>query len=112
LNGDVIWSNHTFNIRNVTIGTPLTINATAYIKNELNVSVNVTAKLLVDGELLKNMTLPIEKEGNVSVSATWIPVSSGAHFISLNVSCDRARWVGPTNDPTAKVEVFIEKVEQ
>ncbi len=118
ISGNVTWNGkHTFKgIKNATtIGSPLTITATAYeIKNELNESVNVTAELHVDGVCLNKNTTKIkgnESKGTVSVSATWIPVSSGVHFISLHVY-DGPHWVGPTNDPTAKVEVFIEKVEQ
>ena len=118
ISGNVTWNGkHTFKgIKNATnIGSPLTITATAYeIKNELNESVNVTAELHVDGVCLNKNTTKIkgnEQKGTVSVSATWIPVSSGVHFISLHVY-DGPHWVGPTNDPTAKVEVFLEKVEQ
>ena len=118
ISGNVTWNGkHTFEgLKNATtIGSPLTITATAYeIKNELNESVNVTAELHVDGVCLNKNTTKIkgnEQNGTVSVSATWVPVSSGAHFISLHVY-DGPHWVGPTNDPTAKVEVFIEKVEQ
>jgi len=118
ISGNVTWNgNHTFEgIKNATtIGSPLTITATAYeIKNELDESVNVTAELHVDGVCLNKNTTKIEgnkQNGTVSVSATWIPMSSGVHFISLHVY-DGPHWVGPTNDPTAKVEVFIEKVEQ
>jgi len=118
ISGNVTWNGkHTFEgLKNATtIGSPLTITATAYeIKNELNESVNVTAELHVDGVCLNKNITKIkgnEPNGTVSVSATWIPVSSGVHFISLHVY-DGPHWVGPTNDPTAKVEVFIEKVEQ
>jgi len=118
ISGNVTWNGkHTFKgIKNATnIGSPLTITATAYeIKNELNESVNVTAELHVDGVCLNKNKTKIEgneQNGTVSVSATWVPVSSGVHFISLHVY-DGPHWVGPTNDPTAKVEVFIEKVEQ
>ena len=118
ISGNVTWNGkHTFEgLKNATtIGSPLTITATAYeIKNELNESVNVTAELHVDGVCLNKNTTKIEGNelnGTVSVSATWIPVSSGVHFISLHVY-DGPHWVGPTNDPTAKVEVFIKKVEQ
>ena len=118
ISGNVTWNGkHTFEgIKNATtIGSPLTITATAYeIKNELDESVNVTAELHVDGVCLNKNKTKIkgnEPNGTVSVSATWIPMSSGVHFISLHVY-DGPHWVGPTNDPTAKVEVFIEKVEQ
>ena len=117
ISGNVTWNGkHTFEgIKNATtIGSPLTITATAYeIKNELDESVNVTAELHVDGVCLNKNTKIIQpkQNGTVSVSATWIPVSSGVHFISLHVY-DGPHWVGPTNDPTAKVEVFLEKVEQ
>jgi len=116
ISGNVIWEgNHTFNIRNVTIGSPLTITATAYeIKNELNENVSVTAELRVDGVCLNKNKAIIEgneQNGTISVSATWIPMSSGMHDISLHIYNESYR-VGPINETAAKVEVFIEKVEQ
>ena len=103
---DVIWEG----IRPVTIGSPLTITATAEIKNKLDENVNVTAELLVDDVCLNENKATIKKKqnGTISVSATWIPMSSGMHDISLHIYNESYRV---SNKSTKKVEVFIEKVE-
>ena len=103
---DVVWEG----IRPVTIGSPLTITATAKIKNKLDENVSVTAELLVDDICLnKNKaTIKRKQNGTISVSAIWIPMSSGMHDISLHIY-NESYWV--SNKSTKKVEVFIEKVE-
>ena len=106
--GDVTWDIR----RSVTIGSPLTITATApyEIKNESYKNVSVTAELLVDYICLNKNKITIKKQkGNISVSATWIPMSSGMHDISLRIY-NESYWLSYEN--TTKVEVFIEKVEQ
>ncbi|MCU4140539.1 MAG: hypothetical protein MW690_001014 [Methanophagales archaeon] len=61
---------HLRDIKNATtIGSPLTITATAYeIKNELNESVNVTAELHVDGVCLNKNTTKIKGNEQMALS--------------------------------------------
>ena len=95
------------------IGVSRHINATAQeIKNIRNSAVNVTVELRVDGLLLNLTTesLGPHEQKDITVSATWVPMSSGMHYVSLH-AYDGPYWVGPTNDPGIGVEVFIEKVK-
>jgi PKD repeat protein len=116
ISGNVTWGGkHTIDgIDGIkTIGDPRTITARVEeIKSTVDSTVNVTVKLCVDGELLTSTTEPLEpyNQEDITVSATWIPMSSGVHLISLHAQ-DGSYWVGPTNAPTAEVWVFIEEVK-
>jgi hypothetical protein len=94
------------------IGNTVHIKATAYeITNNGDEDVTVTVELRVDGIPLTSTTATIgsgDKE-DVIVYGEWVPMASGMHHISLHVY-DGEYWVPPTNDPTAGVKVFIEKV--
>jgi PKD repeat protein len=115
ISGNVTWSGkHLFEglgNREV-IGNTVHIKATAYeITNNGDEPVTVTVELRVDGIPLTSTTATIgsgDKE-DVIVYGEWVPMASGMHHISLHVY-DGEYWVPPTNDPTAGVKVFIEKV--
>ena len=116
ISGNVTWNGkHTIEGlgRRKIIGVSRHIKATAQeIKNTLNSTVNVTVELRVDGLLLNSTTESLEphEQKDITVSATWVPMSSGIHYVSLH-AYDGLYWVGPTNDPGAKVKVLIEKVK-
>jgi len=115
ISGNITWSGkYSFEglDERLVIGEPRFITATAYeIKNNFNAPVSVTVELRADGILLNSATVSLEpyEQKNVPVSAAWVPMSSGLHLVSLHVY-DGEYWIGPTNDPTAGVEVYIEKV--
>ena len=116
ISGNVTWSGkHLFEglgNREV-IGNTVHIKATAYeITNNGDEDVTVTVELRVDGIPLTSTTAtlgPYEQKPEVIVYGEWVPMASGMHHISLHVY-DGEYWVPPTNDPTAGVKVFIEKV--
>jgi len=116
ISGNVTWNGkHTIKgLQNTTIiSNAQHIKATAQeIKNTRNSTVNVTVELHVDGLLLNSTTesLGPQEQKDITVSATWVPMSSGMHNVSLH-AYDGPYWVGPTNDPGMGVEVFIEKVK-
>ena len=116
ISGNVTWNGkHTIEgLQNTTIiSNAQHVKATAQeIKNTLNSTVNVTVELHVDGLLLNSTTESLEpqEQKDITVSATWVPMSSGMHYVSLH-AYDGPYWVGPTNDPGMGVEVFIEKVK-
>ena len=116
ISGNVTWNGkHTIEgLQNTTIiSNAQHIKATAQeIKNTLNSTVNVTVELRVDGLLLNSTmeSLEPQEQKDITVSATWVPMSSGMHNVSLH-AYDGPYWVGPTNDPGIGVEVFIEKVK-
>jgi len=116
ISGNVTWNGkHTIEGlgRRKIIGVSRHIKATAQeIKNTLNSTVNVTVELRVDGLLLNSTmeSLEPQEQKDITVSATWVPMSSGMHNVSLH-AYDGPYWVGPTNDPGIGVEVFIEKVK-
>ena len=116
ISGNVTWNGKHIieGLQNTTIiGNAQHINATAQeIKNTRNSTVNVTVELRVDGLLLNSTTESLEphEQKDITVSATWVPMSSGIHYVSLH-AYDGLYWVGPTNDPGAKVKVLIEKVK-
>jgi PKD repeat protein len=115
ISGNVTWSGkHSFGGlgERMFIGEDRSISATAYeITNTLAAPVYVTVELRVDGERLHWTSESIEanEQKDITVSGTWVPTSSGVHRVSLHVY-DGEYWVGPTNDPMAKVLVCIEKV--
>ncbi|RZN40186.1 MAG: VWA domain-containing protein [Methanophagales archaeon ANME-1-THS] len=115
ISGNVTWSGkHSFEGlgERIVIGEARSISATAYeITNTLATTVYVTVELRVDGIPLSSNTIalgPLDQT-SITVSATWVPMSSGMHRISLH-AYDGEYWVPPTNDPTIGVGVFIEKV--
>ncbi|RZN37494.1 MAG: PKD domain-containing protein [Methanophagales archaeon ANME-1-THS] len=116
ISGNVTWSGkHSFGglDERVFIGEDRSISATAYeITNTLAIPVNVTVELRVDGERLHwiSESIGANEQKDITVSGTWVPTSSGVHQVSLHVY-DGEYWVGPTNDPMAKVLVCIEKVK-
>ncbi|MHC1579830.1 MAG: PKD domain-containing protein, partial [Candidatus Alkanophagales archaeon] len=92
VSGNVTWDgNHSLNItpENPTIGQPVYIEALARnIKNNKDHPVTVRVRLCVDGLLLaQNETLLAANDTAppVPVNATWVPMSSGAHIVSLHV---------------------------
>jgi hypothetical protein len=88
------------------------ITATAHeIVN--TVTANVTVELCIDDVRLNETSETLTPgEHDIPITAVWAPMSSGGHFISLHVRHvdDYDNWVGPTNDPTAELMVFIERV--
>lgn len=116
ISGKVTWSgNHSFEglDNRMVIGTAQSIRAIAYgINNTLSdTTVDVTVELRVDGIPLNSTTVTVgpSTETDISVLGTWVPMSSGTHFVSLH-AYDGEYWVPPTNDPTVGVKVYIEKV--
>jgi hypothetical protein len=115
ISGNITWNGkHSFEglSGRLIIGKPRTIKATAYeITNNGGEDVTVTVWLRVDGIPLTSTTATIgpHEQKDVIVSGKWVPMASGMHYISLHVY-DGEDWVSPTNDPTAGVKVFIEKV--
>ncbi|WP_456486401.1 PKD domain-containing protein [Candidatus Alkanophaga liquidiphilum] len=119
MSGNVTWNGeHALSItpESPTIGQPVTIDACALtIKNNKSTPVTVRVKLCVDGMLLaqKDATLNAGEEKDVEINATWVPMASGMHEVSLHVRelVDGAEeWIGPTNDPAAAVRVRIKEV--
>lgn len=118
ISGNASWDGkHIFNGLGgaKSIGIPRTITATAKeIKNNSDSPVNVTVKMCVDGTLLNSTTETLKPKPqnptDITVTATWVPMSSGKHYISLHAHDGRPDWAGPTNDPMAEVRVFITKV--
>jgi hypothetical protein len=114
ISGDVTWNgNHTSDLEQMTpIGyfQRITVTASEIINT---VTANVTVELRIDGVSL-NETIETLASGDhtIPITAVWVPMSSGMHFVSLHVrhEIDWDYWVGPTNDPTAGIMVFIEKV--
>jgi hypothetical protein len=114
ISGDVMWNgNHTSDLEQMMpIGylQRITVTASEIINT---VTANVTVELRIDGVSLNETieTLP-PGEHAIPITAAWVPSSSGRHFVSLHLrhEIDWDYWVGPTNDPTAGVMVFIEKV--
>jgi uncharacterized protein YegL len=115
ISGNVTWSGkHSFEGlgERIVIGEARSISATAYeINNTLATTVSVTVELRVDGIPLTSTTVVLDplEQTSITVSATWVPMSSGTHRISLH-AYDGEYWVPPTNDPTIGVGVLIEKV--
>ncbi|RZN40184.1 MAG: VWA domain-containing protein [Methanophagales archaeon ANME-1-THS] len=116
--GNVTWTGrHSFEgLINRDIGYPRPISAeVSEISSYVDDEVDVTVDLYADGVLLKSVTEKLpgqEKDKVITVpTTTWVPMSSGLHLISLRVRAEPgAEWIGPTNDPTAGVRVYIEKV--
>jgi PKD repeat protein len=114
ISGDVMWNgDHTFDLEQMTpIGSFhwITITASGITNTK---TANVTVELRIDGVSLNETieTLP-PGEHTIPITAAWVPSSSGRHFVSLHLrhEINWDYWVGPTNDPTAGVIVFIEKV--
>jgi uncharacterized protein YegL len=116
--GNVTWTGkHSFEgLISRDIGDPRPITAVVYeISSWIDDPVDVTVELYADGMLLNSVpaTLAAQEKNKVITvpTTTWIPTFSGQHLISLHVRAGAgAEWIGPINDPTAGVRVYIEKV--
>ncbi|MBE0517512.1 MAG: PKD domain-containing protein, partial [Methanophagales archaeon] len=115
ISDSVTWyGTHTSNLEQMTpIGSfhGISVTASEIVTTK---TANVTVELRIDGVSLNKTieTLP-PGEHTIPITAAWVPSSSGRHFVSLHLRHDEVNWdywVGPTNDPTAGVIVFIEKV--
>ena len=98
-----------------TIGQPIEITGDAVVSNT-GLPTNVSIGVYVDGYLIGQSVSPLPNTGGapISVSTTWIPMSSGRHSISVQVrelkADGKELWISPTNDPTTDKTIFIEKV--
>jgi PKD repeat protein/uncharacterized protein YegL len=114
VSGKVLW-NGEYTIHGIDgfVGASQEITATALgITRITDDAVDVTVKLYVDDIFMNSVTQPLTSNDptSITVTGTWVAMSSGRHLISLRAEADTNEWVGPTNDPTAGVRVFIQKV--
>jgi len=101
------------------IGQTVDIQSYAKVRNtDVNTTADVIVKLYVDGVLLNQepCTLFPWTTENITVSATWIPMSSGKHSYSIHVceltdAGEELPISGSANDKTKNKEIFIEKVK-
>jgi hypothetical protein len=98
-----------------TIGQQVEITSSATVNNTGG-ETNVSVKISVDGYLISESISSIDGgETPISASTTWIPMSSGRHFISVQVrelKGEEELWIGQTNDPSADKTIFIEMVRE
>jgi len=96
-----------------TIGQPVEITSSATVNNTGS-ETTVSVKISVDGYLIsESINLIGGGETSISASTTWIPMSSGRHFISVQVrelKGEEELWIGQTNDPSVDKMIFIETV--
>lgn len=116
VNGKVWWDgNRTITGLDRYVGESKEITATAIGIRRINTNdtVNLQVCLYADDERLncEPRTLSDGTPQDVTVNGTWTPMTSGRHLITLRARAeDGVEWVGPTNDPTAGVWVYIKRV--
>ena len=96
----------------IKIGQPVSISGNVTLNNTVNT--NVSIEIHINGEEIANRSENIGGgRVTINISATWVPMTSGKHRISLHVyehAKQEKLWIPPVNDPVIEREVLIERI--